>query len=176
MKKTLFLAFVFVAIWAAFNAYLLGIVPLSYVPEEIIRLSQPTSTASLGDSAAIIDSLFSSIALALGLIAVLMQGKELREATKAQSDQAISLAKQLQYQENLNRLGAYSARLQYLLSEADRIDSKITELVNNVDTISDKDEKSKKWQLIKNLRAKEISYREEATEIDVIIKEQLRQT
>ena len=70
-------------------------------------------------------------------------------------------------------MGAYTARLQFLLSGADRIDLKITQLVVEVETISDLQKKAEKWDLIKNLRNKELKYRDEAMGINETIKSQL---
>ena len=70
-------------------------------------------------------------------------------------------------------MGAYTARLQFLLSGADRIDLKITQLVVEVETISDLQKKAEKWDLIKNLHNKELKYRDEAMGINETIKSQL---
>ena len=170
MKLALIVAVVFMTIWAIFNAFLLGYVPVEFVPQKLTSLKSPESIASLGDSAAIIDSLFSSLALALGIIAVLMQGRELRASTNAQTEQAVALSDQIKQQQESNRLGAYTARLQFLLTASDRMDYKITSLVNEANSNSDPLEKAEKWKLIKNLRNKEVSYRNEAEGIDDAIK------
>ena len=80
----------------------------------------------------------------MGLIAVLMQGLELKASTAAQTEQAVALTEQIKQQQESNRVGAYTACLQFLLSGADRIDLKITQLVVEVETISDLQKKSRK--------------------------------
>lgn len=176
MKKALFLVIIFVCLWVTFNAYLLDFFPKEYLPRVFAKITLPNNAATLGDSAAVLESLFSSIALALSLIAIFLQGKELKTAAEAQTDQAISLSKQLKQQENSNKIVAYSARLQYLLSESDRLDLKINELVSQIDRISDKQEKEEIWRLIKNLRNKEVNLRKEAGSIDELIRTQLIET
>ena len=102
-----------------------------------------------------------------------MQGRELKASTAAQTEQAVALTEQIKQQQESNRVGAYTACLQFLLSGADRIDLKITQLVVEVETISDLQKKAEKWDLIKNLRNKELKYRDEAMGINETIKSQL---
>ena len=102
-----------------------------------------------------------------------MQGRELKASTAAQTEQAVALTEQIKQQQESNRVGAYTARLQFLLSGADRIDLKITQLVVEVETISDLQKKAEKWDLIKNLRNKELKYRDEAMGTNETIKSQL---
>lgn len=102
-----------------------------------------------------------------------MQGLELKASTAAQTEQAVALTEQIKQQQESNRVGAYTACLQFLLSGADRIDLKITQLVVEVETISDLQKKAEKWDLIKNLRNKELKYRDEAMGINETIKSQL---
>jgi len=102
-----------------------------------------------------------------------MQGWELKASTAAQTEQAVALTEQIKQQQESNRVGAYTARLQFLLSGADRIDLKITQLVVEVETISDLQKKAEKWDLIKNLRNKELKYRDEAMGTNETIKSQL---
>jgi hypothetical protein len=173
MKLVIIISVLFFTIWSVFNAFLLGYIPIEFIPEKINSFKSPQSIASLGDSASILDSFFSSFALILGLIAVLMQGRELKASTAAQTEQAVALTEQIKQQQESNRVGAYTARLQFLLSGADRIDLKITQLVVEVETISDLQKKAEKWDLIKNLRNKELKYRDEAMGINETIKSQL---
>lgn len=66
------------------------------------NLTLPTTTAEFGDSIGILNGLFSSIAVLLALVAVLLQSKELKAATDAQNDQAKALQAQVESQKDLH--------------------------------------------------------------------------
>jgi len=171
MRTIVFLTFLtFFLLWVSLAAFLLGYIPPEYLLENIRQLALPKSTTDLGDSLAILDGIFTSIAIILGLIAILLQGKELKESTKAQTEQAHSLSIQIDQQNASNILGAYSARLQFLLTEVERLEGQIDKLVNQASEEKDKEKKSEKWEIIKNSRSMQISYRKQAKEIDEKIK------
>jgi len=121
----------FIFLWFVLFLYLTGYIPLEIIPKNLQSLSQPTSTTELGDSLAILDGIFASIAIVLGLIAILyqgtelrIQGEELKNSAIAQKEQAETLivqteqqktsnAMQTYQQEMANKLSGYTARLQY---------------------------------------------------------------
>jgi len=156
----------FLLMWLCLLAYLTGYIPQDLVPANLTKLTLPTSTTQLGDSLAVLDGLFTSIAIVLGLVAILLQGRELKESTKAQTEQAHSLSIQIGQQEASNRLGAFGARLQFLLTEADRLDTQVDSLIQQVETESDTDKKTELWNIIKNSRNKQSEHRNQAKEID----------
>jgi hypothetical protein len=118
--------------WLALGSFLLG-----HTLIEGFVLKLPESTAELGDSAGILNGLFSSLAVVLALVAVLLQGKDLKESTAAQNAQAQSLAEQLENQKRVtkaiveqleqqqisNRIMLFQAQQQYHVSEMERMDS-----------------------------------------------------
>ena len=63
-----------------------------------IELTLPKSTSDFSTSTGILNGLFSSFAVLLALIAVLLQGRELRASNIAQNEQAISLRMQVEQQ------------------------------------------------------------------------------
>lgn len=82
----------FIAVWLIAVAVITGSIPDAYVPDAIAGLEKPQSTTELGGALGIIDGIFSSIAITLGLVAILYQGRELRlqgaqlaSATEAQN-------------------------------------------------------------------------------------------
>jgi hypothetical protein len=98
MKLIVFLLGVVVfGAWALLSYVLLGGIDASW-----LKLSLPKSTSEFGDSIGILNGLFSALAVVLALIAVLLQGKELKESTKAQNEQTDALKTQLGHQERLN--------------------------------------------------------------------------
>ena len=167
MRSIVFMTFMmFLLMWLCLLAYLTGYIPQDLVPANLTKLTLPTSTTQLGDSLAVLDGLFTSIAIVLGLVAILLQGRELKESTKAQTEQAHSLSIQIGQQEASNRLGAFGARLQFLLTEADRLDTQVDSLIQQVETESDTDKKTELWNIIKNSRNKQSEHRNQAKEID----------
>lgn len=132
----------------------------------------PASAQALGDSLAILDGLFTSIAIVLGLVAILFQGKELKASTEAQTLQAEALSKQITQQEASNKLGAYSARLQFLSSEIEHMENRVPDMVLKAESLKQSnksDDASEQWKLIKNTRAKIERFRKQANEIDTHI-------
>lgn len=173
-KTTLFASLFFVGLWVIFALYLTGAYQPEWLPSNIKVLSRPKSTAELGDSFAMLDGLFSSIAVVLGLIAILLQGRELRAATQAQTNQVIALTLQIKEQESSNKLSAYAARLQYLIAEMERLDSQIDKLRKEAEVLPSGDAKSEKWEIIKNSRGLHGAYKKQAKDIDQKIQELLR--
>jgi len=70
----------FLGLWLFFIAYLAGYIPTYFFPQNFSNLTLPATTTQLGDSLSILDGIFTSIAILLGLIAILLQGKELKES------------------------------------------------------------------------------------------------
>lgn len=83
--------------WVSLSYFLLGGVSIPW-----LELTLPKSTSEFGDSVGILNGLFSALAVVLALVAVLLQGRELKESTKAQSEQANALKAQLKQQELIN--------------------------------------------------------------------------
>ncbi len=167
MRTIVFFTFLtFLLLWVSLAALLTGYIPIEYFPENIRHLSLPKSTSDLGDSLTILDGIFTSIAIVLGLIAILLQGKELKESTKAQTEQAHSLSIQIHQQNSANVLGAYAARLQFLLTEVERLEKQIDKLISQTNNETNGEKKEEKWKIIKNSRALQINYRNQSKEID----------
>ncbi|GAB6069905.1 hypothetical protein JCM30760_10020 [Thiomicrorhabdus hydrogeniphila] len=162
----------FVVLWALAIAYFSGGLSLIWLPESITKLSLPASTADLGNSLTVLDGLFTSIAIVLGLVAILFQGKELKASTDAQTLQAKALTEQIKQQEASNQLGAYSARLQFLSSEIEHMENRVPDMVLKAESLKQSnkpDDASEQWKLIKNTRAKIERFRKQANEIDTHI-------
>jgi len=108
MKKLLLLAaLIAVALWTAFASFLVGAVDPGWLPDGLSGLSRPTSLSDFGQAFTALDGLVSSFALQLGLIAVVMQTRQSADS---------------------NVIGAFTARLQYLLAEAARLEQQIQSL------------------------------------------------
>ncbi len=108
MKKLLLLAaLIAVALWTAFASFLVGAVDPGWLPDGLSGLSRPTSLSDFGQAFTALDGLVSSFALLLGLIAVVMQTRQSADS---------------------NVIGAFTARLQYLLAEAARLEQQIQAL------------------------------------------------
>lgn len=152
--------------WLCLLAYLTGYIPQALVPAQIGNLTLPNTTTELGDSLAVLDGLFTSIAIVLGLVAILLQGRELKESTKAQTEQAHSLSIQINQQDASNRLGAFGARLQFLLTEADRLDAQVVNLLAQVESEANSEKKTELWNIIKNSRKLQGEHRKQAKDID----------
>ena len=159
----------FLFVWFVYILYLTGYIPEEQIPDKFTQLKLPKTTAELGDSLALIDSLFASVALVLGLVAILIQGKELKASTKAQTSQAKTLELQIKQQQDSNLLGAYSVRQTFLLSDCERLNNQIESLVSQELKETNTEKKSELWKLIKNSRNKERKQREESKKIDANI-------
>ena len=108
MKKLLLLAaLIALTLWTAFAAFLVGAVDPGWLPDKLSDLSRPTSLSDFGQAFTALDGLVSSFALLLGLIAVVMQTRQSADS---------------------NVIGAFTARLQYLLAEAARLEQQIQAL------------------------------------------------
>lgn len=163
---------VFLFLWAVSIALFSGMVSANWLPAAFSQLDLPTSFAHLGEAMTTLDGLFSSIAIVLGLIAILFQGKELKASTDAQALQAEALTKQISQQEASNLLGAYSARLNYLSSEVVYIEKIIPDMVERADKQRQNGEAQKAtelWEIIKKTREKQQRYRKQAEDIDTRI-------
>jgi hypothetical protein len=111
------------------------------------------------------------------LVAILFQGKELKASTDAQTLQAEALIKQIAQQEASNRLGGYSARLQFLSAEIEHMETRIPSMIIQADQFNQNNEAekaTKHWDLIKNMRAKIERYRKQTNGIDRYIQSLLK--
>lgn len=174
MRIVIFVLLLFLGLWAMLGAYLTKVLPITdYLPKAITNLALPKSTAELGDSLAILDGIFSSIAIVLGLVAIIFQSKELKESVRAQAEQANILSIQIEQQNKSNRLAAYTARLQFLLGEMDRLGRDIERLVETLNGMPESSEKTEKQKILDNTIEKRKRYRDEANHINNILSEQL---
>jgi hypothetical protein len=97
MKRYLLLSIFFAAvIWLAYAAVLLGLVPESWLPASFAKLTLPTSKSDFGQAFNAIEGLTSSLALVLGLVAIILQVRQTAQA---------------------NEIGELSARQQFLLAD-----------------------------------------------------------
>lgn len=182
----LFLFFIFT--WLGALALLAGYIPIEVLPSFFAKIELPKNFALLGEAMGVLDGLFSSIAILLGLVAILLQGKELKNSTQAQTEQARelkistqaqaeqakALTKQISKQEEFNKLAAYSARLKFLTAEINYLDTKVNEMEidANKQKAAGKDEDANKtWTILRNTRAKQQRYREQAEQTDKLIQE-----
>ncbi len=84
MKRWIGLALVVaLVVWVLFAAYALGLWPRGYLPPPLAALKRPTTVEGFGSSFAALGSLLSLVPMTLGLWAVLLQGRELRETIRA---------------------------------------------------------------------------------------------
>lgn len=108
MKKlAVILISIFVGLWIAFAAFLLGKYSPGWLPSAILNLSLPKTSADFGQSFTALEGLLSSAALALGLFAILIQ---VRQTTDS------------------NIIGAFSVRQQFLLADCERLERDIQNL------------------------------------------------
>jgi len=174
MKTTFIFLLLFIGLWLLLGAYLTTALPIAeYLPKAITNLTLPKTTTELGDSLAILDGIFSSLAIVLALVAIIFQSKELKESTKAQTEQARALSSQLNQQNEANKLTAYTARLQFLLGEMDRLGLDIDRLFQELDGMFESDKKRKKQEILDNTIEKRRRYRDEAENINVLLSNQL---
>lgn len=177
MRLYIFLIFfIFILLWLISIALFSGLITSEWLPEALLNLKLPSNFDELGGAMSTLDGLFSSIAIILGLIAILLQGRELKASTEAQALQAKALTQQIEQQEAANLLGAYSARLTYLSAEIEMMENNIKNMVDQVQSpnLSWSDEKIKeKWEIIKNTRSKQQRYRQETIDIDSRVQELL---
>jgi hypothetical protein len=84
MKKSILLILVLALLaWSIYAAFLLGGLPRNWIPAQLAALKRPNTTEALGSSLGAIESLLGTLTIALGLWAVLIQGKELTETVRA---------------------------------------------------------------------------------------------
>lgn len=108
MKKLLVSALLLATfVWLTFAAILLGVYRPSWLPLSFLALARPGTLADFGQAFSALDGLLSSLALMLGLIAVVIQTKQSADS---------------------NVIGAFSARLQYLLADSERLEQQIQAL------------------------------------------------
>ena len=126
-----------VVAWLGFVAILLGLYAPTWMPAAFAHIQLPKTAADLGQSMTLIEGLTSSIALVLGLLAVLTQMRQ---------------------QADSNIIGAFGTRQQFLLAECDRLESQIQSLKT-----SQKYDKT----LFDNMVSKKKRLLDEAQEIDI---------
>ena len=126
-----FIAALVVGLWCLLTLYLLG-----HISTDYIALELPKTMAELGDSVGLLNGILSSAAVVLALVAVLLQGKELKKSTEAQNEQASALknqidgqqqalnalTNQLKEQQKANQITALQAQQNYHLAELSRMD------------------------------------------------------
>jgi len=159
----IFVAITLIGAWFLFTLYLMGYFPIEGF---LGKLKLPTDTSQLGDSLGIINGLFSAVAVIFALIAILLQGKELKESTKAQNMQALALTDQLKQQDLSNKLNVLSVRLQYLRSEIDRMQV----IINSVEGNTEQSD------LFNNCVAKKNRYLKDSEKINLQMEKLMYQT
>ena len=108
MKKiAVILVAVSVALWITFAAFLLGKYSPAWLPTAFAHLSLPKTSADFGQSFTALEGLLSSMALALGLLAILIQVRQTADS---------------------NIIGAFAVRQQFLLADCDRLEQHIQSL------------------------------------------------
>lgn len=173
-----FIFFIFIFLWLIAIALFSGLISNEWLPEALLRLKLPDGFDEVGGAMSTLDGLFSSIAIVLGLIAILFQGRELKASTEAQALQAQALTQQIAQQEAANLLGAYSARLSYLSAEIELMENNINSMVEqakNPTPSMSNDKVTELWEIIKRTRNKQQRYRQETVEIDNRIQKLLTQ-
>lgn len=154
MKYLLLLLSLLLGFWLLLLSYSVGFVPL---PEQLRGLGLPTTLPELGDALAITDGLFTTIAISLGLIAILLQGRELKASTDANAEQAKALWLQMKQTQEANRLNALTARLQFLTSDNERLERQVMRLRSQIDELgspeNDSDGGAKRTELWDILKA-----------------------
>jgi len=98
-------------VWLLYTMLLLGF-GHAFLPESLQNLSKPTTFAEFGEAFTALEGLASSLALVLGLAAILLQVK---------------------YSHSQNQLSALSARLQFLVADYQRLDSGIAKIYRDGD-------------------------------------------
>lgn len=142
--------------WLFISVYLVGYLNVEWIPDPIKKLDLPVNTAELGDSLGLLNGLLSGLTVIFALIAVLIQGKELRKTSKAQQLQATVLLEQLRQQDDSNYLSVLSVRLQFLLSEISRMDLVLNDIQGEME----------KRELFTNCNAKKNRHIDEVRLID----------
>src|SRR5690625_3955606 len=170
----------FLLAWAASIMLLSGILEASWLPDAIAGMRLPASFAELGESMGLLDSLFASVAIVLGLVAILFQGREIKASADAQALQAAILSEQISNQEYSNRLLAYSTRLQFLTSQIEYLEESNGDIwerqIPAKERQGDAEEVKKLKDIVMSVRKKIRRYRKEAEEIDQDTKLLLRQS
>tara|TARA_R100001039_G_scaffold16461_1_gene9559 strand:+ start:136 stop:771 length:636 start_codon:yes stop_codon:yes gene_type:complete len=173
MRTTIFISIIIsIGVWIAAVLIFYGILPLPAGGE--IGLSFPETTSEAGDSLVAVEGIFSSVAVVLALIAVLLQGRELKASTFAQREQAAALQVQSSQQIDAIKMQAHSVRLQFLLSEIERLGNIADKTRSEIEECDDTEEKRKKWDLVRNSRNKQNRYREECEQATVAMEHFLK--
>ncbi len=129
--------------WIFYALLITGAIKVDILPESFQRLTKPNSIADFGQAFSAFDGLISSITLIIGLIAIISQS--------TQSTQA-------------NRISAYTARLQFLIADSERIELLIQSL---------KLQSNYNQALFSNLAKKKARQLEEAQKLDIELKKLL---
>ena len=129
MKSVMFFTFtIFILIWLIFTTFLLGFFPADALPGAIKTVALPLNTAELGSSYGVINGIFLSFAVVLGIVAIIVQGKALQASIRSQNEQTAALTFQISQQNHANRLSALTAQLKYYQTESDRLDEQYEKL------------------------------------------------
>jgi len=173
VRATVFISVVTsVGVWIAAVLFFYGILP--FPSEAWNSLAFPRTTSEAGDSLVVVEGLFSSLAVVLALVAVLLQGRDLKASALAQKDQAVALEVQSSQQVDAIKMQAHSVRLQFLLSEVERLGETADRAHKEIQDCRDPGEISNKWDLVKNSRSKQKRYREECERAKIAMEEFLK--
>lgn len=145
MKKSLFIALsAAILLWIGFAAVLLGVYRPAWIPGAFSALAMPTTLSDFGQAFSAFEGIVSSVALMLGLTAILIQVKQNTDA---------------------NVIGATAARQQFLLADYNRLDGLIA---THVSTHGGKP--SYKAGLVTNMTNKRTERLDELEEVDQSLK------
>ncbi len=151
--------------WGAVLLVATGLAPL---PTFLEGMELPTTLAGLGDALAITDGIFTTMAITLGLIAILLQGRELKASTDANAEQAKALWLQMKQTQEANRLNAMTARLQFLTSDNERLERQVARLHSQIAGLgkaeNDSDGGTKRTELWDILKASDEMRRKQVTQ------------
>lgn len=117
MKFVMFFV-VLLAVWFGF-AYFLITPELSKTAPIATELTLPKSWNELGDALGVLNGLFNSVAILLGLIALYVQGRQINES--------------ITQQKLANQLAAKIAKQEFLLRESERLEASIQNLKSSND-------------------------------------------
>ena len=165
LKSTIVILLLLLSLWVVTLIYLSGAIPKIYLPAVVAKFDLPRTTSDLGQSFSTVESLLSTLSVTLALVAVIFQGKSIKDSTDAQKQQAEELVKQLRTQErqaeamikqfeaqrDLTIISAHSTTLQYLASSLEWNEIIIGRLKEERSVAKNEDTRQKKNEVIESM-------------------------
>ena len=173
MKLNLLIIFSLIfllSFWIISFLFFSGIIPNNFIPSYTL----PRNTSELGDSFNILQSFFSTISVALALIAVLFQGKEIRESSEAEREKTSALLNQFENQKILTLISAYSTLMQSKTSRLERNENFIGEIKKEASEAQSEDLIAEKWSKIKSINERQKLIKNEITDYEKKIESLLK--